>query len=656
MKMKTKEGKSFYNKHMRIIETSGVILYGDNDAELRVFQIHHGLHSGDLLTHSLRYGDLLTVINQEPKDHRDIFIIINNRENKEKKGRERIFIYDEKRSFGVSLAWMKGKSAMQALEQVVKVEQSNGTPPPNWLTFLMACAAKAYHSERVSEHSATFLIQMALFSYLNRTIKTLDPNADDVDDELARVRASNILDASIAFLKNPLKIEDAISILDPFTPKSPIGLAKLQFALSHMLWHAEKAREISLAIDKHYEYEYDNDLSYNALGLLFGFLEFGGSLLFYPLIFYPIIGRPRIGGARIGTSSSVLNRTWGIYLDLLDANEGEARALLTPWALDAETSAVRLDLSSNESLDPPPTPNRDLAMSMAQDMLKEAESNPAYAPQGVWEAVLPPNLPLRDWGVARIRVVSLVPSRNWAALVDDQGVTISAFRWLPKRWADELPKAAPKSIPMWAWPTIYLAVSALWRDLRIQGESAVPKRGSNQQRGQSPAMPLSVTPSAQKGGASSPLRLPRPVQTVVSKAKEVREWGNADDRDAIHRRVMAMCAVRGHYRKHEYVGDRSDDPRLRAEAEMRRREAVERAARYGLPQPPAGYTFVAPYTRGGHRPSSSDEELKMPPKPVQSKGLMTLTAVMNMKPIEEKQKKVANDHKLMELKKYSLQR
>jgi hypothetical protein len=57
-------------------------------------------------------------------------------------------------------------------------------------------------------------------------------------------------------------------------------------------------------------------------------------------------------------------------------------------------------------------------------------------------------------------------------------------------------------------------------------------------------------------------------------------------------------AVRGHYRRHEYVAERRQDEQAKEQLKRLREAAAARAAQFGLPAPPPGYTFVSPFMRG----------------------------------------------------------
>ena len=82
-----------------------------------------------------------------------------------------------------------------------------------------------------------------------------------------------------------------------------------------------------------------------------------------------------------------------------------------------------------------------------------------------------------------------------------------------------------------------------------------------------------------------------------------------------------MHAVRGHYRRHEYVAERRQDE----QAIKRLREAAAaRAAQFGLPPPPPGYTFVSPFMRGVGQGEGGEQEAR----DVRARGLAALAGVL----------------------------
>ena len=84
-----------------------------------------------------------------------------------------------------------------------------------------------------------------------------------------------------------------------------------------------------------------------------------------------------------------------------------------------------------------------------------------------------------------------------------------------------------------------------------------------------------------------------------------------------------MHAVRGHYRRHEYVAERRQDE----QAIKRLREAAAaRAAQFGLPPPPPGYTFVSPFMRG--MGVSQGGEIEQEARDVRARGLAALAGVL----------------------------
>jgi hypothetical protein len=107
---------------------------------------------------------------------------------------------------------------------------------------------------------------------------------------------------------------------------------------------------------------------------------------------------------------------------------------------------------------------------------------------------------------------------------------------------------------------------------------------------------------------------------------EKRAWGEEAERAIIRRRVASVHAVRGHYRRHEYVAERQQDERAKEQLKRLREAAAARAAQFGLPPPPPGYTFVSPFMRGMRVERGDEREQEA--RDVRARGLAALAGVL----------------------------
>jgi hypothetical protein len=175
-------------------------------------------------------------------------------------------------------------------------------------------------------------------------------------------------------------------------------------------------------------------------------------------------------------------------------------------------------------------------------------------------------------------------------------------------------------MPDWIAPYVHLAVAALWRDLVVAGETVFVNAGEKGEKGEGKGeegVKDERTMREAVAHAERVLRLPRarkiPLREVWPRGIEARAWGDAEDRQTLETRRRVLHAVRGHYR--------------RLAAGWRAHEAETRAASYGMPSPPDGYTFVVPHVRGGER-GMDEETLAQIRRRVRARGLEALVAAL----------------------------
>jgi len=445
--------------------------------------------------------------------------------------------------------------------------------PPAWLT------AALYGAARVAEHSTAANAHFVARHLAELAAKLpATPAPPPSEAEIAEAGERN---ARRVLAGEPLGL-----------PVEPISLVKTLFATSRLIWERDFVRRsLTLPLDRA-----------RFSDIVVAMTESGALWL------WPMVGPIRVGGARMDAqrafSAEAAIRLWPIWWGLIDAAEDEARACLTPFAPRPPSDAL---IEEPPGYQPPSTPDQALCAALARQLAAEAEQNAAYAPQGVFEAELPPALPLVAWGVHRLRLVALRPGRIWAAILGANGETLAAFPWLP----DGTRLEGGMMIPDWAWGALDLALSALWHDLCVAGPEAVPgtRVGASPPRGDPSPRPSSPRPAY----------LPRPRAALHGLGKPA-PWGKPEERAVIRRAAAAIHAVRGHYRRHEYAAERRDD---KARAKQLREAAAARAAQFGLPPPPPGYTFVSPHIRGGE-----PEGERTPIRQVRARGLAALSGVL----------------------------
>jgi len=471
----------------------------------------------------------------------------------------------------------------KAVEQIAA--SARDTLPP-WLAMALYGAARAWGGTTPA-NITTIARFMVKFSGRLKDYPS-DPHTDAQLDDLARRAAASI------FADQLLEV-----------PAEPVSLAKLLFAISRLAWDAEFIRALRLeALDrKRFAYS------------VFAMIE-SGAVWLWPMVAPIKVGEARMDARRTFTVEAV-PRLWPIWWGLIGASEDEAHACLTPFAPLPPGNAL---IEEPPGYTPPPTPDEKLCAALARQIAEEAVAHAAYAPQGVFEALLPDELPLVAWGVARLRLVALRPGRLWAALLNEAGETIAAFPWRP----DGTRLEGGIVVPDWAWGVVDLALSALWRDMVVAGPAALPGTRTREVVSQHIATAASHQHIATE--SSRPLYLPRPRYVLIGKAGEQRAWGEEGERAIIRRRVASVHAVRGHYRRHEYVAERCQDERAKEQLKRLREAAAARAAQFGLPPPPPGYTFVSPFMRGMRVERGDEREQEA--RAVRARGLAALAGVL----------------------------
>jgi len=245
----------------------------------------------------------------------------------------------------------------------------------------------------------------------------------------------------------------------------------------------------------------------------------------------------------------------------------------------------------------------DLLRGLMKGLVEEAERAPAYIPIGVFYLAIPAAIS-SDWATC-MRRLSIVadPHGFWVRAAGQKHGPV--FRWTPKEGVRALALRTDDAA------LLSTTLAALWRDLRIAGQEAIPeseeglvhtrsnKRESSPQR--IPAVPGSHAKDPPRHGRM----VPQPRRLVVSGR---HNWGTADERESV---ILRAHGVRGHLRK------------LKPQHKPGQ-AALTRANDFGviLPQ---GYTFVRPYWRGREGKKENASPAAMP---IRSRGLATLLTFM----------------------------
>ncbi len=203
-----------------------------------------------------------------------------------------------------------------------------------------------------------------------------------------------------------------------------------------------------------------------------------------------------------------------------------------------------------------------LARGIASALIEEAKEG-VYAPCGGFVLSLPRGFPLRDWGVSMLHVWAQ-PDQLWV------GVEIGQHNCILE-WRPGEPLRSNMIAPA-ARPLLEATLSALWRDLRVAGEEAVPAGGSQE-------APTRAYPKERKRPKTRHRSLP--ARRYIS-VMGTRSWGTPQEREYT---IRCAHTVRGHLRRL--------NPGHRASP-----SAQQIAREFGIALPP-GCTFVRPYTRGG---------------------------------------------------------
>jgi len=559
---------------MRFIEESGGIAWGDADYELDAIPLF-GSKLGDLSKTSSIFS---VAFCRHGIPERDLMLPELSPKMRARARRPTIVLFEgDQRSFrSFRLRWRRESDPLEALARVCAIERRVGGEVPPWLVTACYVAGQAWQMGVMDEIRVGMAASIAgAFALALRGT----PVAGDLDDMAIREMAQQLLLA---------RRGDALRV-----PRDPWGVARMVWQISALVWSEEGSERIVE--------------DYIAGGMPWGIASSAAPV-------WGVLHKPRLiepleddWPSDLEEMARTVMRFWMQRVALRGATLAEAQALYTPW---------RVNRRWWEAPDKPPEglPDAELALAMAQRLIAEAKANRQYSEQGIYEAELPSALPLVRWGVKRLRWVCLRAGYQWVSLLDEAGESLSAFRW--RGDATKL-QELELVMPDWIVPYVHLAVAALWRDLVVAGETVFVYAGKKGEgKGEEGVKDERATREA-IAHAERVLCLPRARKISLNKVWprgiEARAWGDAEDLQTLEARRRVLHAVRGHYRK--------------LAAGWRAHEAETRAANYGMPSPPDGYTFVVPHVRGGER-GMDEETMVQIRRRVRARGLEALVAAL----------------------------
>jgi hypothetical protein len=298
----------------------------------------------------------------------------------------------------------------------------------------------------------------------------------------------------------------------------------------------------------------------------------------------------QVAGVNVRVSEKARPGAWPQVIEWDRGITSEALRYLTNGAMPEGKETVDQVILADAK--PPTNEDADLCAGIASAMIREAEDNGVYVPNGGFTLALPPDFPLRKWGVGGLRVWADA-TEMWVSVIDDEGQVGASFLYRPGK------PLSTWTVSAQAAPLLTVTLAALWRDLRVAGERATPERRKRRQSRRSTGRKRT-----RKRKSSKARTLPGGRWRIYLSG--ARQWGEDDEREAITRRAHG---VRGHLRR---LGDE----------QQASKEARETANDFGMVIPD-GFTFVRPHVRGGEGEADVPGETV-----VRSRGLATVMSLL----------------------------
>lgn len=202
-----------------------------------------------------------------------------------------------------------------------------------------------------------------------------------------------------------------------------------------------------------------------------------------------------------------------------------------------------------------------LSLAFRKQMVDEAEPSRSRVAAGIYTMLREP-LPGLDKFISYdyLRLV-ILPDGMLVAVVYEEN-SYAPFWWSPDNDTNTSQVWFPGNVRF----AFDVLLSAIWRDACIVKEAAFTRASSRGYRVSNP-----------NKHQSNVIRLPR----MVYKSR----WGGAQDREIVDAIAKRAHTVRGHYR-------------LLNEGMKPSEQAKQTAMDFGYAEPPDGYTFIRPHTRG----------------------------------------------------------
>lgn len=428
--------------------------------------------------------------------------------------------YFEQNKLIISLTFPQRSSGIVALRTIE--EHSDDPLPP----ALMAALVAALSAKKPSHAPATF----AYYASVGPAEKWPPLNRRQIDEAAER------------WLSEMLMAPNATS-----TPRNGIDRGRMLVAAGTKLWHEEMVKQYAK-----------------------GFMSLGDQVPSHLFALSTLAEAARmlrdmteleIAGERLKLTAGA--SAWPQYLELVRGNiSGQAVRFLCGSSFPL----------SNDALiwlgDAPPNPNALViedtpsAAAWVKSLVRDAEENGVFVPSGGFRLAFPRGYPLREWGMLGLRIHA-DPEGLWVSTHPNKGENI--FRWEPGAPLN------PILITSKIVPLMDITLAALWRDMRVAGETVVRPRKSRRGRKAQPKPKPKEEPTVRY--------LPR--RRLVFRG-DTREWGSEEEYEAIQRR---RHGVSEHFRR-LLAGQQASET------------ARGNAADFGYTVIPDGYTFVKPHVRG----------------------------------------------------------
>jgi len=299
-----------------------------------------------------------------------------------------------------------------------------------------------------------------------------------------------------------------------------------------------------------------------------------------------------VNGTNYSFASLAVLRT--LWRQVLEWTVGKVPGNALQWLVQGHDAAWSVDLTRKQTPVEWNQQNDDLADAIARSLVEEAEDHAVFVPLGAFRVNLPDGVPLRMWGARTLRIWA-TPDGMWVqALASGPGGP--SFWWSPHDGVYEFVISAS------ARPAVESTLAALWRDLRIAGEKAMPERSGRQAHGKK------RNRARRTNRVSQHARI-LPARKGAFHLTGRHDWSTKDEQERIHHRAHG---VRGHLRQ-LHAGWQASD------------EAHRIAHHFGV-SVPQGYTFVRPHVRGG---GEEQEAAQIKGEtPIVARGLATLVSLL----------------------------